>query len=128
LNALFAICQKDPRYDLEAYIFLREALAFTVQNLEKPDSGPKHHVTGRELAEGFRDYALEQFGPLTHSVLAAWGIHRTNDIGAMVFNLVEAGELGKTPEDKPEDFNDLYDFEEAFTKPFQPSSKKPETP
>jgi len=122
MNKLFAICQKDPRYDLEAYLFLREALEFTVQKLKKAPKGPQHHVSGRELAEGFREYALSQFGPLTYAVLAQWGIHQTEDIGTIVFNLVEAGELGKTPEDTPEDFRNLYDFHEAFKKPFLPEN------
>jgi uncharacterized repeat protein (TIGR04138 family) len=118
MNKLFEICQQDPRYDLEAYLFLREALEFTVQKAKKTTSGPQRHVTGRELAIGFKQYALEQFGPITFAVLAKWGLHCTDDIGSMVFNLVESGELGKTDEDKVEDFHNLYDFQDAFLQPF----------
>ena len=118
MNVLQKICQDDPRYDLEAYLFLREALEFTVQKCKKVSKGPLRHVSGCELADGFREYAVEQFGPITFAVLAKWGIHCTEDIGAIVFNLVEAGELGKTDADKPEEFTNLYDFQEAFQKPF----------
>ena len=126
MKTLYAITQRDPRYDLEAYLFLREALEFTVQKLKKANRGPLRHVTGAELAEGFREYAMEQFGPLTFAVLANWGMHRTEDIGAIVFNLVEAGELGKTEQDHPQDFNNLYDFQEAFQRPFLPLKSKEE--
>ncbi len=126
MKKLYDITQRDPRYDLEAYLFLREALEYTVQKVKKATRGPLRHVSGAELAEGFREYAIEQFGPLTFSVLAKWGLHRTEDIGAIVFNLVEAGELGKTDQDRPEDFHDLYDFHEAFQRPFLPTSQKKE--
>lgn len=120
LEKLKSICQQDPRYDMEAYVFLREALEYTAKTREKPSTGPGHHVSGRELSEGFRDLALQSFGPLTLHVLNDWGVWRTEDIGELVFNLVEAGELGKTDEDKREDFANGYDFDEAFEKPFLP--------
>jgi len=128
MKVLYDICQKDPRYDLEAYLFLREALEFTARKCKKASKGPLRHVSGRELAEGFRDYALEQFGPITFAVLAKWGIHCTEDIGVIVFNLVEAGELGKTEKDSPADFVNLYDFKEVFEKPFTPQKVTRENP
>jgi len=125
MKKLQAIRGKDPRYALEAYLFVREALEFTSKSLKKPKTGPMHHVSGRELAEGARDLALDQFGPLALKVLDTWGIHRTEDFGEIVFNLVEAGELGKTAEDKREDFADGYDFHETFAAPFRPKSSPP---
>ncbi len=121
MKKLQAIRDKDPRYDVEAYVFIREALEFTVKSLRKSGTGPQHHVTGRELSEGARDLALQMFGPLALKVLETWGIHRTEDIGSIVFNLVDAGELGKTAEDKREDFADGYDFNKAFAAPFLPA-------
>jgi uncharacterized repeat protein (TIGR04138 family) len=120
MKALYAICQKDKRYDIEAYLFLREALEFTVQKRKTAVRAGNKHVSGQELAEGFREYVIAQFGPITFSVLAKWGLHKTEDIGAIVFNMVNAGELGKTDQDKPEDFDNLYDFHEVFEKPFLP--------
>jgi uncharacterized repeat protein (TIGR04138 family) len=38
----------------------------------------------------------------------------------MVFNLIGAGIFGKTDEDSMEDFKSVYDFDEAFVKPFAP--------
>lgn len=118
------ILKHDPRYDAEAYHFLREALAFTAKQLKKPTVGPGHHVSGKELSEGFRDLALASFGPLALHVLHDWGIYRTEDIGELVFNLVDAGELGKTQEDKREDFANGYDFETVFEAPFLPQIKE----
>jgi len=82
------------------------------------------HVTGKELLEGIREYALKQFGPLAMFVLNEWGIHRTEDFGEIVFNMVDAGLLLKTKDDKKEDFANGYDFEEVFKKPFLPESKQ----
>lgn len=118
-EALARIVAQDPRYDEQAYVFIREALDFTIQRLSKPVHGPGRHVSGQELLDGMREYALQEFGPMAHRVLAHWGVHRGEDIGEMVFNLVNIGILGKTERDQKSDFEGSYDFEEAFIKPFR---------
>lgn len=122
VGAVERICRKDPRYDSAAYFFLREALDFTVKMLDRPRRGPGRHVTGQELLEGVRRYALQEFGPMALTVLTTWGVKQTGDFGDMVFNLVETGVLGKTSEDKKEDFANGYSFDEAFAAPFKPKS------
>lgn len=104
-----AIRRVDPRYPPEAYHFLREALDFTLASRQE-----KGHVRGQVLLEGIRQFALKQFGPLTLMVLDRWNIHRTEDFGEIVFNMVDSGLLGKTEEDCREDFANGYDFEEVF--------------
>ncbi len=118
------ILERDPRYDADAYVFVREALDFTVKMLDRPQDSNRRHVSGPELLDGLRVYALQEFGPMAVTVLNAWGIRATCDIGEIVFHLVESGVLGKTEEDRREDFVGVYDFEEAFTKPFLPTPKK----
>lgn len=108
-------------YAAEAYYFLREGLDYTSAKLKRVEAGNRH-VSGQELSRGLRDYALEEFGPLARLTLSQWGICETADFGRMVFDLVREGVLGKTAEDKIEDFNDVYDFEKAFTAPFKPLS------
>jgi uncharacterized repeat protein (TIGR04138 family) len=112
---LEGILARDPRYTVEAYAFVRAGLDFTVRRLKKP-----RHVSGQELLEGIRQFSIEEFGPMTKTVLNGWGIKRTEDVGEIVFNMVETGLLGKTAEDNRDDFADGYDFEEAFRKPFKP--------
>lgn len=118
------ICRTDSRYDPQAFHFIRDALDFTTHSLEKPTEGASRHVSGRQLTEGIRKYALKEFGPMAASVFKEWGITKTEDFGRIVFMLVESGKLGKTQDDRIEDFMDGYDFEEAFTVPFLP---EPET-
>ncbi len=108
------ILERDARYAPEAYAFVSEALAYTVEH-----AGRSGHVTGRELSEGLGAYALEQFGRLARTVLEAWGIRATADIGEIVFNMVEVGLLRKTDEDRRDDFADVYDFAEAFDRGFR---------
>jgi len=120
-EALSQIVREDPRYDEHAYLFIREALDHTILALEKPTEGPGRHVSGKELLEGVRQFALQEFGPLAHRVLAHWGIHRCEDFGDMVFNLVNKGILGKTEKDSKGDFEGGYDFHEAFVTPFLPA-------
>ncbi len=123
-EALSQIVREDPRYDEHAYLFIREALDHTIQTLDKPVEGPGRHVTGRELLEGIRQYALQEFGPMAHRVLAHWGVHTCEDIGEMVFNLVNKGILGKTENDSKKDFAGGYDFNDAFVTPFLPANRE----
>jgi len=122
-NTVQKICEKDTRYDPEAYYFLKDALDFTCKTLNKPEKGTDRHVTGRELLEGIRLFALQEYGPMSLKVLNSWGITKTGDFGEIVFSLVESGRLGKTKEDKKSDFDDAYNFHQAFVVPFLPKSK-----
>lgn len=114
LKKIEAILAKEPCYKFEAYSFVMAGLHFTVTRLSKP-----RHVTGAELCEGLRQYALDQFGPMARTVLEFWGIRKTEDFGRVVFNLIEAGLLRKTEEDTVRDFVNLYDFTKAFRYEFK---------
>lgn len=109
-----AILQQDKRYSREAYELVREALDYTRVWMDR-----RGHVTGQELLEGIRKYALEQFGPMTRTVLNLWGIKTCEDFGSIVFNLVDQRVLAKRPQDSIDDFRKGYDFEEAFEKPYR---------
>lgn len=120
------ICKDDPRFDRKAYDFVRSGLDQTVKELRKKDvsrAERSKHVSGSELLEGLRAYALDQFGPLTLTVLHSWGLRRCSDFGEVVFNLIDYNVFSKTENDRREDFADTYDFEDAFVKPFQPARK-----
>jgi uncharacterized repeat protein (TIGR04138 family) len=135
-QALELIQAKDPRYAGNAYLFMREALDHTQKvvikspregrgsRTEKQAEGlPVRHVTGQELLEGIRVYALEQFGPMVLTVFDDWGIRSCADFGEIVFNMVEIGLLAKTEKDSRDDFKNGYDFDDAFRKPFMPQAK-----
>lgn len=109
LEKIESLLAKEPKYKFEAYSFILAGLHYTVSRFPKP-----RHVTGEELCEGLRDYALEQFGPLARTVLEYWGVQSTEDFGKIVFLLIEAELLKKTEEDTLDDFKNLYDFSEAF--------------
>ncbi len=120
------ICKEDPRFERKAYDFVRLGLDHTVKELRKKDADraeKSRHVSGPELLEGLRAYALDQFGPMAKTVLNAWGVKRCSDFGDIVFNLIEYNVFSKTENDRREDFADIFDFEEAFVKPFQPTRR-----
>ena len=121
-EAVEQIASKDPRYQGDAYFFVREALDHTQKMVGKvPKKNEVRHVSGQELLDGIREYALQLFGPMTLTVLEEWGIKRCEDFGEIVFNMVETRLLAKTEHDSREDFKRGYDFHEAFRKPFLPS-------
>jgi len=109
ISVLTVICEHDKRYKLDAYSFILGALNFTMQRLKR-----KGHISGKELSEGIRDYASSEYGRMAKTVLEHWGIRITEDFGTIVFNMVDAGILGKTEEDSIEDFKDIFDFKAVF--------------
>jgi uncharacterized repeat protein (TIGR04138 family) len=130
------LLEKDRRYTLEAYAFIFEALQYAHDVLgmgaERPTerlpgaaeegkepAGPQRHVTGQELCEAIRRYALDQYGYMAKTVLNSWGIHGTGDFGEIVFNLIRARQMRKTPADMRVDFDNIYDFDVAFREQFK---------
>lgn len=117
------IYKEDNRYAKRAYDFVRQGLDHTVKELRKQDAKratKAFHVSGPELLEGMRAYALDQYGPMAKTVLNDWGISKCRDIGAIVFNLIEYNVFSKTDNDRLDDFAEIYTFDEAFVRPFQP--------
>ena len=109
VHAVQRLADERGRFPFQAYLFVFRALGKSQEV-----AGKQRHVTGQELLEAARQVALELFGPLTLMVFKAWGLDQTEDIGQMVFDLVDAGLMGKTEEDSLADFRDVYDFEEVF--------------
>ncbi|MBX6365918.1 MAG: hypothetical protein IRZ00_18890 [Gemmatimonadetes bacterium] len=101
--------ERHPRFQETAYLFVLSALHHVLESIGEP-----RHISGRELALGVRDLAIERFGPMARAVLEHWGIESTSDIGELVFALVDAGILIRQEEDSLEDFDGLFDFEESF--------------
>ena len=122
-STLGLILAKDSRYHRDAYLFVKDALDHTQRTVVRGEPRATPHVSGQELLEGIRSYALAQFGPMAEMVFAEWGINRCEDFGEIVFNMVEIGLLGKTEEDSREDFLNGYSFHEAFRRPFLPAEK-----
>jgi uncharacterized repeat protein (TIGR04138 family) len=137
------LLEQDGRFSLEAYQFVRDALSFGQQVLKYGEPRPpddeaeadeenpflaamaeeedesdeprvERHLTGQQLCEAIRQYALEQYGFMAKVVLNNWGIHSTGDFGEIVYNLIRIGVMKKSKSDRREDFNDCYSFDEAL--------------
>lgn len=120
------IVEADPRYPVEAYLFVQEALTHTQRALgrhkvDPKNAGGKEHVGGKELLEGIRLFALKNFGPMVPTMLEEWGIRSCEDFGEIIFNMIEHKVADKTDSDTRSDFKGGYNFEDAFRKPFIPS-------
>lgn len=118
-DAVAAVSKDDNRYHPEAYLFLRDALDATIKRRKKLKKDVSAHVSAGELLEGFRVHAINEFGPMAITVFDHWGVRSCDDVGHMVFNLVNAGVFGKTEEDTIESFSGVFDFRSAFVAPFK---------
>ena len=103
-------------YPAEAYDFVQRGLSHTVQKVHGTviDPDASRHVSGQQLCEGLREYALLQWGMMARVVLERWGIISTIDFGRIVFTLIEAKQMQKTEDDTLDDFHNIFDFRSAF--------------
>ncbi|MES2568648.1 MAG: Minf_1886 family protein [Verrucomicrobiota bacterium] len=123
-QALDQIISEDARYARDAYHFLREALDFTIKHRKK-SKDHSAHVSGQQLLDGIRLFALREFGPMVPTVFEYWNVHTCEDFGEMVFNLIHVKVFGKTERDSLEDFKGAYTFTDAFVTPFLPGKALP---
>jgi uncharacterized repeat protein (TIGR04138 family) len=123
LHPYIELLQQDQRFHLEAYYFVREALAYAQEILKMPAQGSEgeQHITGQQLCEAIRQYALEQYGFMAKTVLNSWGVHSTSDFGEIVYNLIRIKHMKRSKSDRREDFDDCYDFANAFEPVFEHS-------
>ena len=121
-QAIGKLREENPKYAPAAYHFIRRALDHSLRKLKREEMDRPAHVSGKELLEGFRDLALEEYGPLAKTVLEDWGITRCAEVGEIVFQLVRMGVLGKNDNDVIEDFEEQWTLSEVFDVPFQPQT------
>lgn len=120
-QAVATILESEKNFQPEAYFLIREALDFTVDRLSQESNSETRHVSGGELLRGFRDYVLQQYGPMGATILDDWGLTHCRQIGEIVFLFIEHGIFGKQDSDSLDDFAEIFTFKEAFTDPFIPA-------
>ena len=123
-RALIDLVKSDRRFKIDAYLFVRDGLSYAQDVLEMggdvegskpdPETQVEHHLTGQQLCEALRRYSLEQYGYMAKVVLNSWGIRATGDFGEIVYNMIRIGLMKKSESDRREDFENVYDFDEAL--------------
>ena len=86
---------------------------------DAPSQRPLRHVTGQDLSRALRAFALDQYGRMAKLVLNSWGVNSTSDFGEIVYNLIMVGEMTKSEHDRREDFDNVYEFEQALVRDFE---------
>lgn len=111
-TALDSVVETDGRYDRHAYFFVQKALHFYREKYG--GEGEAGHIKGQHVLAGVRELALDEFGPMARSVLNSWGLIKGEDVGEIVYNLIEAGLMSKTEEDSRKDFAGVMKFDESL--------------
>ena len=121
------VAQELGAYSLEALGFVQEGLSYAVQKFHGKVHDPtvSRHVSGQQLCQGLREYALAKWGLMAPAVLARWGITSTLDFGRIVFALIDASYMQKTEQDTIEDFRNVYDFKTAFEADYRIENQSP---
>jgi uncharacterized repeat protein (TIGR04138 family) len=103
-------------YPLDAFVFVQQGLSYTVEKRHGQMTEPNasHHITGQQLCQGLREFALMRWGLLARTVLRRWNVDSTMDFGRIVWAMVENGFMSKTESDSIDDFRGVYDFRTAF--------------
>jgi uncharacterized repeat protein (TIGR04138 family) len=117
---------QDTRYSFDGYVFINEAVIYTVKKSEKSRrENESSHISGPELLNGVMEYALKNFGPTAYSVFCEWGILDSMAIGNIVFNMIEHRILSRSENDSIKDFENAFDFKTALCSPFLPMNSEP---
>ena len=123
LKAIQKIVEEDPRFHKDVYFFMQDAVAYTLELLNKQNKHQHKHITGQQLCEGIRKYFLDKFGPMAIDVLKEWRITQTRDFGIIVFNMAKYNVLSTRKEDSMDDFENIYDFHQEFVARFLPNEE-----
>lgn len=125
---LMKLVESDLRYKLDAYLFVRDGLTYAQDVLHvgadedegasSPETEGEKHLTGQQLCEALRKYALDQYGYMAKTVLNSWGLTSTSDFGEVVYNMIGEKLMKKSESDQRKDFDDIFDFEGAFQQNF----------
>ena len=125
-DAVEGILSRHSEYPSEAYAFMRQALEVASDHFHKTEDEP--HLSAEELYLGTCAHALEEYGPLARLILSRWGIQSSSDIGAIVYNLIEAGVFGRQEGDTREQFDKLRSLGEILDAPYEsPDTPLPDT-
>jgi uncharacterized repeat protein (TIGR04138 family) len=111
--------RRQSAYHANAYQFVFAALQYSQERLGRDRASQAGHISGTELLDGIREMARQHFGLMAKTVFATWGVTSTEDIGRIVFELIESGRMRKTEDDQLDDFVDVYDFSEAFENDYE---------
>ncbi len=123
-KSLENIALLDGRYNARALHFVHQGLGFTVRKIQEQtgkDSVPRH-ITGKELSLGLAELAVQKWGMLAKLVLNQWNVHTTRDFGEIVYMLVKNKYMSAQPDDRIEDFNNVFDFDRVFISDFKISA------
>jgi len=114
-------------YPVDAYLFVREGLGFTVDKIhgEVTEPDASHHISGRDLCMGLREVALQRWGLLARTVLERWNITTTLDFGRIVFAMVEHDLMQKTDDDSLSDFRHVFDFHTSLERDYRIGNVSP---
>ncbi len=139
MEEIIKLLETDKRYKLAAYEFILAAVKFAHDILElgdpisqvnqtdgdnvcvdddEPPGDVDRDISAADICKAAKIYAVEQFGLLAKPTLNNWGIHSTADIGQIIFNLVKCGALLQSKRDNINDFDNVFNFDDAFEKQF----------
>jgi uncharacterized repeat protein (TIGR04138 family) len=108
-SAVERIRAGDSRFASDAYAFVMDSLEVTMRRI-----GQRRHVSAEELVGGLCANARQRFGLFAYTVLSKWGMTTSDDVGEIVFQLIDAGILSRQESDRRTDFDGVANFHDAL--------------
>ena len=108
-SAVERIRESDGRFASDAYSFVMDSLEVTMRRI-----GQRRHVSAGELVDGLCTNARQRFGLFAYTVLSKWGLRTSDDVGEIVFQLIDAGILSRQESDRRTDFEGVANFHEVL--------------
>jgi len=109
VDVLEQLATQNEDYHKDAFYYVAKAIESAHEAIRK-DEQRRRHISGGELVKEMVKLVKHDFGYLGATVLTEWGIVATDDIGKIVFLMVENGVLSAQESDSIDDFKDLFDL------------------
>jgi uncharacterized repeat protein (TIGR04138 family) len=94
-------------YGVDAVLFVSAVLGYTLRRVRREG---QEHVTAKDVCAGFREYARMYFNDAGEAIdlLSEWGLRGSDDVGRIIFAMIETGHAKAAEGDRPEDFAGLF--------------------
>ncbi len=112
MDELYELAEKYKEYPLQAYLLIYQGIDWAREH-GAPVGDRGCHLSGRELAQAIFMYSVDAYGPrLGKIVWEELNLKGSEDLGRIVFHLLESGLMQKEEEDKSEDFDGVLTIDD----------------
>ena len=96
---ILLIRRRDRRFDRNAYLWALDLVDFGLERIRSKPGAKQAHLSATSLLGFVGEFAAKDFGRGASLVFEAWNIRLTDDVGEIIWNLIDNKLLSAGPND-----------------------------